>query len=383
MSVEIGQKVVNLDEVYSVAVDGSKVRVGRILSNELSTSDPKKAKGDTTLPSVVVPQQLKKVEYLRAYLLVTISELARLKKAGRKSIVDILLFILNNGLIPKGFNDEDTNLIECLVNSIKKGGEVDKNGTLVSTEEALNQADGDIDEEEEKVEPLKVLELVTPEELFILGSMKNFLNGVASIETKNLENLTNKMMTSFALSAQAFGLWADAFNDLWISQGLNNKWSQIVKNTLLTLASKSQALEKKSKGSESSLVSRLFSLFTNFVYLQSVVSTQLKAELNNEAYSVFSDKKASEYLSFIDRSSPSAIRLLESLNKTVFDIITLKLNILSSLGGNSDEFNKDLESTVVTPWEFLKLKSFACLLSRVWTQEEFVAYQALKAKNDE
>lgn len=383
MSVEIGQKVVNLDEVYSVAVDGSKVRVGRILSNELSTSDPKKAKGDTTLPSVVVPQQLKKVEYLRAYLLVTISELARLKKAGRKSIVDILLFILNNGLIPKGFNDEDTNLIECLVNSIKKDGEVEKNGTLVSTEEALNQADGDIDEEEEKVEPPKVLELVTPEELFILGSMKNFLNGVASIETKNLENLTNKMMTSFALSAQAFGLWADAFNDLWISQGLNNKWSQIVKNTLLTLASKSQALEKKSKGSESSLVSRLFSLFTNFVYLQSVVSTQLKAELNNEAYSVFSDKKASEYLSFIDRSSPSAIRLLESLNKTVFDIITLKLNILSSLGGNSDEFNKDLESTVVTPWEFLKLKSFACLLSRVWTQEEFVAYQALKAKNDE
>lgn len=383
MSVEIGQKVVNLDEVYSVAVDGSKVRVGRILSNELSTSDPKKAKGDTTLPSVVVPQQLKKVEYLRAYLLVTISELARLKKAGRKSIVDILLFILNNGLIPKGFNDEDTNLIECLVNSIKKGGEVEKNGTLVSTEEALNQADGDIDEEEEKVEPPKVLELVTPEELFILGSMKNFLNGVASIETKNLENLTNKMMTSFALSAQAFGLWADAFNDLWISQGLNNKWSQIVKNTLLTLASKSQALEKKSKGSESSLVSRLFSLFTNFVYLQSVVSTQLKAELNNEAYSVFSDKKASEYLSFIDRSSPSAIRLLESLNKTVFDIITLKLNILSSLGGNSDEFNKDLESTVVTPWEFLKLKSFACLLSRVWTQEEFIAYQALKAKNDE
>ena len=122
-----------------------------------------------------------------------------------------------------------------------------------------------------------------------------------------------------------------------------------MKNTLLTLASKSQALEKKSKTSESGLVSRLFSLFTNFVYLQSVVSTQLKAEVNNESYSVFSDKKASDYLDFIDRSSPTIIRILESLNKTLFDIITLNSNILGSLGGSKDEIMKELEGTVATP----------------------------------
>lgn len=206
MSVEIGQKVVNLDEVYTVAVNGAKVKVGRILSNELSTAAPKKTKGDTTLPLVVVPQQLKKVEYLRAYLMITISELARLKKAGRKATVDILLFMLNNGLLPKGFNDEDSNLLECLVNSIKKGGEVEKNGTLTTTEDALNQTEGNVEEEEEKVEPPQVLDLVTPEELFIIGSLKNYYNGVAAIEIKNFESLTNKMMTSFALSAQAFGL---------------------------------------------------------------------------------------------------------------------------------------------------------------------------------
>lgn len=123
----------------------------------------------------------------------------------------------------------------------------------------------------------------------------------------------------------------------------------MVKNTLLTLASKSQALEKKSKGSESSLVSRLFNLYANFVYLQSVTSTQLKAEVNNEAYSVFADKKASDYLSFIDRSSPTIARSLESLNKTVFDIITLNLTILSSLGGDTEGLSKELESIPSTP----------------------------------
>ena len=382
MSVEIGQKALNLDEIYSVSVDFSKVRVGRILSNELSTTDPKKGKGDSNTPSVVIPQSLKKNEYLRAYLLITVSELARLKKAGRKSLVDILVFMLNNNLIPKGFNDEDSNLIECLTNSIKKNGQVEFNETLTTIEEALNQIEA-IEDEEEKVEPPQALEQITSEEMFILGSRKNFLNAIAAIEIKNLEYLTNKSLTSFALSAQAFGLWADAFNEVWISQGINNKWSQIVKNTLLTLASKSQALEKKSKTSESGLVSRLFSLFTNFVYLQSVVSTQLKAEVNNEAYSVFSDKKASDYLDFIDRSSPTIIRILESLNKTLFDIITLNSNILGSLGGSKDEIMKELEDIVATPWEILKLKSFVWLLNRVCTEEEFLSYQSLNKKNNE
>ena len=205
MSVEIGQKALNLDEIYSVAVDFSKVRVGRILSNELSTTDPKKGKGDSNTPSVVIPQSLKKNEYLRAYLLITVSELARLKKAGRKSLVDILVFMLNNNLIPKGFNDEDSNLIECLTNSIKKNGQVEFNETLTTIEEALNQIEA-VEDEEEKVEPPQALEQITSEEMFILGSRKNFLNAIAAIEIKNLEYLTNKSLTSFALSAQAFGL---------------------------------------------------------------------------------------------------------------------------------------------------------------------------------
>ena len=129
MAVELGQKPLNLEEINEVATKNNLVRVGRILSNELSDSIPKKMKvKDTELIDLRVSKTLRKPEYLRAYLLITLSSLARMKKAGSKGIVELLRIMLNRSLLPKGATEEGTNIIECLTKSLCKGGQVEKDG---------------------------------------------------------------------------------------------------------------------------------------------------------------------------------------------------------------------------------------------------------------
>lgn len=86
MSIELRQKTLNIQEVYDVAVKNSQVKVARILSNDLSNSAPKKIKAKETDILGLVPtcESMRKAEYLRAYLLITLSSLSRMKKAGRK-----------------------------------------------------------------------------------------------------------------------------------------------------------------------------------------------------------------------------------------------------------------------------------------------------------
>lgn len=96
MSIELGQKTFNLDELYNVAVNNYTVQVSRVLSNELSNSTPKKIKATPTqLIAMKYPSSLRKDEYLRAYFLLTLSHLARMKKAGRKNTVELLTVLLN------------------------------------------------------------------------------------------------------------------------------------------------------------------------------------------------------------------------------------------------------------------------------------------------
>jgi len=97
MSVELAQKSLTIEEVYNVAVENYKVKVGRILSNELSNNAPKKIKAkQTDLLGGDYPVGIKKSEYLRAYFLIVLSRLAKMKKAGRKNTVELVTALLNS-----------------------------------------------------------------------------------------------------------------------------------------------------------------------------------------------------------------------------------------------------------------------------------------------
>jgi len=149
MSIELGQKVLNLQEIYEVAVKQCKVKVGRPLLNDLSDAVPKKIKAkETDLIDLNVADALRTPEYLRAFLLVTLSSLARMKKAGRKSIVELIAVILNQKVFPKGFMDSDSNLIDCLIKTLSKDGEVTLNGETKKFSEVIDMPDEE--EEEEK-----------------------------------------------------------------------------------------------------------------------------------------------------------------------------------------------------------------------------------------
>lgn len=204
MSVEIGQKNLNFEEIYSVSVSGALVKVSKVLSNELSDGIPKKIPASQVeqIDLVLDNQVLRKTEYLKAYYLIVLSHLARMKKAGRKSIVELLVILLNSRALPKGSLDEKSNIIECLCNTIKEGGMVELNGEEQSFKEIIENSQSDEDEEEKKELPEPLSE-ITPQEFFVINSVDKFHLAVYAIETFMLEKFSKRLYTSFALAFQA------------------------------------------------------------------------------------------------------------------------------------------------------------------------------------
>lgn len=306
-----------------------------------------------------------------------------MKKAGRKAIVENLIVMLNKNVFPKGVFDQASNIIECLVNSLVKGGEVESEGQTVSFSEVLEQFVGD--EEEEKKEPPQPLDKITPQELFIINSTKSHINGVSAVECKNLSFLINKLLVAFALSAQALSVNADAFNGICITQGRTSKWSQVIKNSLLALLDKSQGLGKKSAESgEEERVSKMFNFLSNLMYGSTAITAQLKIEVNNEVHSIFSDKKSAEIQKFIDQSESQLITTLAGLSKSLSTVSSLLLTNLISLGEETKELETDLETTSASQvCEVLKLVQLIDLAHNISTRVEFAAYKKLKQKDDE
>ena len=386
MAVELGQKPLNLEEINDVSTQSSLVRVGRILSNELSDSIPKKMKvKDTELINLNVSQNLRRPEYLRAYLLITLSSLARMKKAGRKGIVELLRVMINRSLLPKGATQEGTNVIECLAKSLCKGGEVEKNGENKSFADVLQElSEEEHEEEEEKVEAPELLETVSPQEKFILNSQRTFHLAVAAIEVNKLERLAKKLFTSFALSSQALGVAADAFSAITITQGLNHKSAQLVRNSILALIDKSQALGKKSTPEEAQRVADVFTLLMNLVQFTLAVAVALKTEINSEVYSLFLDKKADAMQDFIDRKQTSVVQLINGLNDVLALLVKGKMETIEALKDTLSESLKELEQTANnTSDSFEKLAALTSLLQRVSTREEFLASNILREQDRE
>lgn len=159
-------------------------------------------------------------------------------------------------MLPKGISNKDSNIIECLIDTLCKDGKVEVNGQEMSIKEVIDlPSEEEVnDEEEEKKELPEPLDQITAQELFILNSIRNYNLGVLAVEVNRLSLLINKLFTSFALSAQATGVCADAFNGIVISQGLNSKQALLVKNSILALLDKSAALAKKTKEGDISRV---------------------------------------------------------------------------------------------------------------------------------
>lgn len=384
MSIELGQKVLNLQEIHEVAVKGCNIKVGRPLLNDLSDAVPKKIKAkETDLLDMKVSQRLRKTEYLRAFALITLSNLARMKKAGRKQIVELITILINRKVLPKGITDAESNIIDCLVKAISKDGEVIHEGELKKFTEVIDLPDEE-EEEEEKKEPPCPLDKLTPQELFLINSKRNFQLAITSVETNRLEVLIKKLFTSFGMSAQALNISADGFHTLAITQGLDNKTAQIVKNSFLALVDKSQELGKKADPSSEEQIMSISHLMISVLQANTHLSNIVSAEVNSEVWDLFSDKKADAVQGFIDRVHTSFEYLIKSLNELLVNLTEIKLRTLESLKDESKDLITEYEGIRICQCEeYEKLVALMDVLEKICTKEEFLSYTILKERDRE
>jgi hypothetical protein len=342
MSIELGQKVLNLQEIIEVAVKGCNVKIGRPLINDLSDAVPKKIKAkETDLLGLKVSQRLRKIEYLRAFTLITLSNLARMKKAGRKQIVELITILINRKVLPKGITNAESNIIDCLIKAISKDGEVTHEGEVKKFAEIIDLPDEE--EEEEKKEPPCPLDKLTPQELFLINSKRNFQLAITSVETNRLEVLIKRLFTSFGMSAQALNISADGFHALAITQGLDNKTAQIVKNSFLALVDKSQELGKKADPSSEGEIMAISHLMISLIQANTNLSNIVTAEVNSEVWDLFSDKKADTIQGFIDREHTSFEYLIKALNEVLSSITEIKINTLELLKDDTKAIKSEYE----------------------------------------
>lgn len=261
----------------------------------------------------------------------------------------ILIIFLNfkfrvnkSGIFPKGILDENNNIIESLATSLVVDGEVTVEGEERAFADILDMPYGE--EEEEKKEPLQLLKDITAQEYFFINTKRTYKVGIAAIEIKRWEKLSNRLFTSFSLSSQALGVSTDAFNELAITQGLGNKQALIVKNSILAMVDKSAALGKKPNVDEQIRIREMFYLLLNFIQFSQSIALQLRNELNNGLSLLFTDKKSDSVQQYIERSEGSLRQSLTTFTEILHSIITNKIQTLGLLGDKTEENTKNLKN---------------------------------------
>lgn len=287
-------------------------------------------------------------------------------------------------MLPKGVSTKDSNIIECLIDTLCKDGKVEVNGQEMSIKEVIDlPSEEEVnDEEEEKKEQPEPLDQITAQELFIINSIRNYNLGVLAVEVNRLSLLINKLFTSFALSAQATGVCSDAFNGIVISQGLNSKQALFVKNSILALLDKSAALAKKAREEDILRVSKMFNALICLIqYIQSIKAA-LTSEINSEISSLFADKGADSVQDFFDRENSTLRELTTGLNQIISSIISIKLEFLKELGESTEEFQKEAADLTSNDLPYSRLSKWA-ILEQIIVTEEYLSYNVLKAKDNE
>ena len=384
MSVDIGQKVLNFDEIYSVAVKLTNVRVAKILSNELSEKAPKKVKAAKVeqLDLVLADPALRQESYLRAFYLITLSQLARMKKPCRKSIVELITILLNSGYLPKGSLDEGSNVIETLINAIKEGGEVQKGEEVVSFSQIIEQSQTQEDEEEKR-EPPTLLSEVTPQEFFVVNSTDNFSYGVYALQCKQLELFSKRLFTSYALAFQSFKVPADAIHPLSLTKGINSKTSLIVRTSLTALLDKSQGLGKQSNLGLSERLSTIFTSLISLLQHLNSIGVILKSEINSEKSTVFLEKKSDSIQEYLNQGSITDTTV-SGLIELLLTLIQTKIENCETLDVPVSDVTEELAQIRTSEAsQVVRLVQASDLLQSITLQEEFKAYQDLKVLDNE
>jgi hypothetical protein len=287
-------------------------------------------------------------------------------------------------VLPKGTSDKDSNLIECLIDTLCKDGKVEVNGQEISIKDVIElPSEEEVnEEEEEKKEQTEPLEKITVQELFIINSIRNYNLGVLAVEVSRLNLLTNRLFTSFALSSQATGVSADAFNGIVISQGVNSKQALLVKNSILALLDKSAALGKKTREEDITRVTKMFNALISLIqYLQSTKAA-VTSEINSEIPSLFADKKADSVQDYFDRENSTVTELTNGLNQIISSIISIKLETLNELGENTDALQLKAAELTLCDLPYSRLSRWSVLEQIIFT-EEYLSYKNLKEKDDE
>ncbi len=237
-------------------------------------------------------------------------------------------------------------------------------------------------EEEEKKEPPQLLKDITPQEYFFINTKRTYKIGITAIEIKRWEKLSHRLFTSFSLSSQALGVSYDAFNELAITQGLGNKQSLIVKNSILAMVDKSAALGKKPNADEQVRVREMFYLLLNFVQFTQSIALMLRNERNNHLSLLFTDKKADSVQQYIERSEGSLRQSIIAFTEILKNLVVNKIEALKLLGDDTEKYSLKLEEILDTECLYVKFTGMR-FLETLLMREEFLSYEILKAKDAE
>jgi len=204
------------------------------------------------------------------------------------------------------------------------------------------------------------------------------------VQTSKLENLIKKLFTSFGFSSQALNVAADGFNSIAITQGLDNKTAQIVKNAFLALVDKSQELGKKGDSEMEEKIINISHLMINVIQTNAHLANITASEVNSDICDLFADKKADSIQGYIDRNNTTFEYLIKSINDILSALVDIKVLNLKALGEESSTIAEKLACTVSGQSDhYERLVLLSDLLEQASTQEEFLSFQKLQVKDKE